>query len=178
MTDAEYFEKSFDRLMFNEGAYSNNPNDAGGETMWGITKKTAQGFGYFNGMKDMPLETAKKIYLIGWWNKLKYPAFENALKFQIFDAAVNHGSTNAIKILQRSLDIRDDGFLGPKTFEEIYREIDDMDRLISFFNVYRGKFFRSLKDFKNFGKGWEDRLDNNILYYYENHRKNFKRLLA
>ena len=32
------FEKAFSHTLGLEGKYSNNPNDTGGETMWGITK--------------------------------------------------------------------------------------------------------------------------------------------
>lgn len=40
------FEKAFTHTLGIEGSYSNNPNDTGGETMWGITKALAVHYGY------------------------------------------------------------------------------------------------------------------------------------
>ena len=42
----ENFEKAFTHTLGLEGKYSNNPNDTGGETMWGITKALTIRYGY------------------------------------------------------------------------------------------------------------------------------------
>ena len=46
-----------------EKGYSNNPADAGGETMWGITVATARRLGYTGPMRDLPRDTAAAIYM-------------------------------------------------------------------------------------------------------------------
>ena len=45
-----------------EGGYSNDKNDAGGETMYGITVAVARANGYAGNMKDMPRKVAYDIY--------------------------------------------------------------------------------------------------------------------
>ena len=66
------FDKAFARTVGIEGGYSNDPDDSGGETNWGITKATAVAYGYTGPMRDMPRETAHGIYLNGWWRCLLY----------------------------------------------------------------------------------------------------------
>ena len=53
------FDDAFDALIGNEGGYSNNPKDPGGETMWGITARVARAAGYTGPMRDLPRDTAK-----------------------------------------------------------------------------------------------------------------------
>ena len=50
----DVFSKSFTHTLGLEGKYSNNPNDTGGETMWGITKALCfqQGFVFFYVFQD------------------------------------------------------------------------------------------------------------------------------
>lgn len=62
MTEEQKFNACFDWLMANEGRYSNDPADPGGETMWGITKTVARQCGYTGPMRHMPLEVARRIY--------------------------------------------------------------------------------------------------------------------
>lgn len=47
------FDTLFDRLMKHEGGYVNNPNDPGGETMWGVTKAVARQYGYTGSMRQL-----------------------------------------------------------------------------------------------------------------------------
>ena len=43
------FDTIFERLMKHEGGYVNHPNDPGGETMYGVTKRVANAQGYWEG---------------------------------------------------------------------------------------------------------------------------------
>ena len=36
------FNKAIDKVLVNEGGYVNDPNDAGGETKFGISKEVTQ----------------------------------------------------------------------------------------------------------------------------------------
>ncbi len=56
------FRQIFDRLIGHEGGYVNHPQDPGGETHWGITKRTAVANGYMYAMKNMTREQAYQIY--------------------------------------------------------------------------------------------------------------------
>ena len=47
------FTQIFNRLIGHEGGYVNDTRDPGGETNWGITKRTAQANGYQGNMRVM-----------------------------------------------------------------------------------------------------------------------------
>src|SRR5690625_4954296 len=51
-----------DTIIRFEGAYSNNPADKGGETMYGITVSVARANGYSGPMANMPRAVAERIY--------------------------------------------------------------------------------------------------------------------
>jgi lysozyme family protein len=48
-------------LIAREGGYSNNPNDAGGETCFGITEAVARAYGYTGEMVDLSVEFATDV---------------------------------------------------------------------------------------------------------------------
>lgn len=95
-------ESSLLVLLKAEGGYSNNPNDAGGETNHGITRKVAQANGYAEAMKDLPLSKALDIYRQQYWFT---PGFDKVAKVspsiagELFDTGVNMGPSVAIGFL-------------------------------------------------------------------------------
>lgn len=125
MTVQTYIEK----LIGREGAYSNNPDDAGGETMWGVTAAVARAYGYRGEMRSMPREAAVQIYIQRYWTVPRLDQIEAvfpALAEEMLDTGVNAGPATAVKFLQRALnvlnrqakawpDIAVDGGVGPLT---------------------------------------------------------------
>jgi len=102
------FTQAFTNTMGNEGQYSNNPNDAGGETCWGITIATARANGYEGSMRDMPIETAQAIYKTKYWDVMhldSIASIDTNLSCKLFDIGVNMGPKTAVMMLQRALDI-------------------------------------------------------------------------
>jgi lysozyme family protein len=101
-------EQAIADLIGREGRYSNNANDAGGETMWGITVAVARKHGYDGPMKSMPRGEAEAIYrseyLIG-------PGFDKVLQLspsiadELFDTGVNMGVSVPAKFLQECLTV-------------------------------------------------------------------------
>lgn len=101
-------------LIQREGGYSNDPTDAGGETNWGITIKTARRNGYLGPMKDMPREVAANIYRLEFWINPGWAdlaAIDHAnaglqlVAEELLDTGVNMGPGTAGKFLQRSLNV-------------------------------------------------------------------------
>ena len=81
-----------------EGGYSNDPNDSGGETKYGISKKS-----YPNeDIKNMTLERAKKIYYENYWLKAGCQHMKWPLNLIVFDTAVNCGRSRAEKLWDKS----------------------------------------------------------------------------
>ena len=113
------FDQAFDILIGHEGGYSNNPRDPGGETMWGITFRVARAHGYYGPMRDMPRDIAKDIYRKSYWSKIRADELPDAIRFDLFDAAVNSGVVQAAKFLQRAVGAKDDGIIGPRTLAAV-----------------------------------------------------------
>lgn len=150
------FDIAFERTIGHEGRYSNNPKDNGGETCWGITAKTARAHGFFDTMKNMPIDVAKRIYHEAYWRDIKGDELPEPLAFFLFDLAVNSGSMRAKKALQRALGVLPDGIIGPKTLAAARaRNPREVVRLIF---VERAKLFAHHEDLDEFEDGWFARL--------------------
>ena len=156
------FIQIFNRLIGHEGGYVNDPRDPGGETNWGITKRTAQANGYQGSMRAMTREQAYKIYYSAFWLRYQCDKMPEAVAYQFFDAAVNHGLGNASRMLQRAVNVADDGIIGNMTIAAIKKmAISDV---IMRLNAERLEFYCKLSTFATFGKGWIRRVAGNLKY--------------
>lgn len=151
------FDQVFDRVVGHEGGYVNDPRDPGGETIWGISKRSYPKID----IKSLTRDDAKKIYYNDFWLPIRGISHDS-MRFQVFDAAFNHGFGNAIRILQRAVNVADDGYWGPVS-QDAYDASTEDDLLIKFL-AYRLKFFTRLKRFDDFGRGWSNRVADNLLY--------------
>jgi len=159
---AKTFQDALKRVLQHEGGYINHPSDPGGETNYGITKATAQNYGYKGSMKNIPMDVVERIYKNQFWDALDCDNFPYSFAFQYFDAGVNHGLSNARKILQRALGVKDDGIIGLITLNEVRKQ--PQFALINLFNAERIQFYTRIKTFSTFGKGWMSRVSGNLKY--------------
>jgi lysozyme family protein len=109
------YDKSFEFVIKHEGGYVNDPNDAGGETNFGISKRAYPNLN----IKNLTLVQAKAIYEKDYWvaarcNLLPYP-----LSLAVFDYAVNAGPSKAIKSLQSVCGTSPDGLWGTNTVNKV-----------------------------------------------------------
>ena len=125
------FDDIIDIVIKHEGGYVNDPNDLGGETKYGITKR----FYPDVDIKNLTVKEAKQIYYDDYWVKNKVPQMPDNLKHIYFDMCINQGRGTAVKVLQRAVnskggDLKVDGGLGPKTIEAInkYKPCDNRTR--------------------------------------------------
>lgn len=154
------FDQAFDILIGHEGGYSNHPSDPGGETMWGVTRWVALQEGYQGQMRQLPRETAKGIYRRRYWDAVKADQLPEALRYTVFDAAVNSGVGQAIRWLQRAVGVGEDGLLGPMTLAAANAPTGI--RLAVLFNAERLDFMTSLPTWGSFGRGWARRIAANL----------------
>jgi lysozyme family protein len=152
------FDTAFDRLLGHEGTYSNDPADAGGETMWGISKRAYPDLN----IASLTREEAKFIYLRDFWQKIHAEELPGAVAFQVFDFAVNSGIGTAVRYLQRALKVADDGYWGPVTRQAVAQT--RADDLLLRFNALRLDYYTRLSTWPSFGKGWARRVAQNLLY--------------
>lgn len=153
------FDDAFDALIGNEGGYSNNPADPGGETMWGVTARVARASGYTGPMKDLPRDTAKAIAKKLYWDPLRLDELDARVAFQIFDANYNGG--HPVIWMQGAAGAKVDGLIGPATIAAV--QATDPLRFMLRWNALRLRYLTSLKTFSTFGKGWTNRIANNLI---------------
>ena len=157
MENDQNFNQSFARLMGNEGAYVNDPADPGGETNWGISKRSYPDLD----IKHLTREDAMAIYKRDFWDVLGEEAHP-AIKFQVFDFAVNSGITTAIRKLQSAIGVADDGHWGPVSAAKL-KGMDVNDVLMCFV-AERLDFWRRLSTWPRFGAGWAGRAAADLRY--------------
>jgi lysozyme family protein len=155
-------EKALELVGIREGGYSNDPNDPGGETNHGISKRSYPELD----IKNLLWEDAVKLYERDFWLAPKISYLPDPLQFSVFDFAINSGPTTAIGYLQRMLKVADDGILGPITLEALETDpLFNADKWLftAKYNALRLSFMTKLKNWPVHGKGWANRIAKNIL---------------
>lgn len=94
-----------------EGGYVSDPNDPGGETNFGISKRDHPDLD----IKNLTVDQAKTVYRDGYWKNLYSQIESQAVAFKLFDSGVNLGVGTAVKLLQEALGVPVDGSFGPNT---------------------------------------------------------------
>jgi lysozyme family protein len=150
------FDQAFDRLIGHEGGYVNDPNDPGGETNWGISKRSYPDVD----IKNLTKEGAKAIYYRDFWAPLGNTP--DAVKFQAFDFAVNSGIQTAVRKLQSAVGAVDDGVWGPMSASRLNGM--DLSDVLMLFLAERLEFMTKLKNWKFHGSGWANRVATNLRY--------------
>ncbi len=154
--EANFF-KSLEMVLKHEGGFVDHPEDPGGATNKGITHKTYSDFlgrplEDVDELKNIPEEHVQLIYKQGYWDKVKGDNLPSGVDFAIFDWAVNSGPGRAAKALQKAVGATADGAIGPKTLAAV--EAADAAEIIKAVADEREAFYKSLRTFNTFGKGW------------------------
>lgn len=155
------FDKAFEILLKHEGGYSNHKDDKGGATMWGITEAVARAHSYAGEMRNLPVEFAKRIYKATYWDAVRADELPAAVRYSVFDAAVNSGVNRATKWLQTAVGAKPDGVIGSQTLTAVKQQ--DPESLNAKYNGVRLTFMTDLPNWGSFGKGWARRIASNLL---------------
>lgn len=152
------FETAFNRLMGSEGGYTDGKGDPGGETKWGLSKRS---YPHLD-IKNLTREDAKPVYRRDFWDRIHAEVLYDGVAYQAFDFAVNSGIETAVRYLQRALGVADDGHWGPvsQLAASTMSESDLIMRLIA----QRIRFMTKLSNWNVAGKGWMNRMANNLDY--------------
>lgn len=81
------FDSFIDKLLKREGGYVNDPDDRGGETKYGISKKANPDVD----IASLTIDAAKSIYKSRYWDAIGADGLPADMRELAFDAAVNHG---------------------------------------------------------------------------------------
>ena len=121
--------KAIDFVIGLEGGYVNDPNDPGGETKYGISKRAYPDVD----IEALTVADAARIYERDYWNPVASVVPHGPLRVLVFDSAVNHGVTRALNW---------------------YGEGYEFGGYVS----NRMHFYTSLSGWSRYGRGWSRRL--------------------
>lgn len=142
------FEKAVEFVLSEEGGYVNNARDPGGETKFGISRRSYP----LLDIANLAASDAIGIYRTDFWDKCRCGELPRGVDFLVFDAAVNQGQTAAIQLLQKCAGTAVDGVMGPKTLAAAKTVT------VAEYAARRMDLYARSRNFDYFGFGWSRRL--------------------
>ncbi len=148
-------------VLVSEGGNDDDPDDPGGRTSRGITQREYNAYRSMNGLPALDVWKASQqdvdnIYRASYWMPW-CPTLPPGVDYEFFDECVNAGPHAAIVILQRALGVADDGHIGMITSAALSGA--DFPTLIKKYSAARTAYYRGLRGFWKYGKGWLNRVD-------------------
>lgn len=104
-------EEAIASTLKEEGGYGNDPDDAGGETNFGISKRSHPDID----IRALTEERARQIYIKEYWDVIEGDALPRSWALALMDAAVRMGPFRAVCLMQGTLKVEVDGKVGPVT---------------------------------------------------------------
>lgn len=145
------FDTAVNHILDLEGGYVNHPRDPGGETKYGISRRS-----YPNeDIRNLTVARAIEIYRRDFWDPCHCDQLPAPLNLFVFDGAVNQGVPTTIRLLQRTLGVRIDGDIGPRTLAAASRA--NQDTAVQFMAA-RALRYMGTAHFADFGTGWLRRM--------------------
>jgi len=157
-TDDERFQQAIDFVLKHEGGLTNDKDDPGGITNFGISLRFLENANIdINGDKKidsldittLTKEQAIALYKKEFWDKHNINDIKNLqVAKKLLDMSVNLGANTAIKLFQESVNsicpsymthLQEDGILGNKTISRVNLLINDLLRPNFLLNVYISK---------------------------------------
>lgn len=154
------FSEAVQIILMHEGGYVWDSQDPGGETRYGISKRSFPN----EDIKNLTIERAKELYKKYYWDMCECDSLPSWSRLIVFDCAVNQGVARAVGFAQKILMVPVDGIVGPITLSA-WKNIDSFDFLEDYSKA-RLKQYIALPHWKNFGKGWSRRLLDIVLISY------------
>nr|DAY36984.1 MAG TPA: Lysozyme [Bacteriophage sp.] len=160
------FGKFLDYIFEVEGGYTNDKNDRGGATNFGIIEEEARKFGYTGDMRNFKKSDAEKIYEKVYYRGNHIDKItDDRVALSIFDWAVNSGGKGIKKAQivanKFGANLVIDGIIGNKTLEAI-NSINPEPFLKEYHEMQR-TFYKNLAAKDNsqegFLKGWLNRVE-------------------
>jgi len=129
------FASIISHVLATEGGYVHDPDDPGGETNYGISKRAYPNID----IAALTRQQAVFLYHRDYWLATKSDVLPPGIAALVFDAAVNHGTAASIRLLQRSVGSRADGKIGPKTIAAVHRR--QASRTIAEYSARRAVYY-------------------------------------
>lgn len=146
------FEDAVEIILKHEGGYVNNPKDPGGETNFGISKRSYPDLD----IKNLTIEEAKNIYRSDYWNRIHGDDIPEKIRLLVFDCAVNQGAYLAMRLLQECVNVLPDGLFGTRTMDAVW-DVDQEEFILKYAQM-RLREYTKIKNWDYYGVGWSKRL--------------------
>lgn len=155
------FTDCLELVLKHEGGFVNHPKDPGGMTNLGVTKRVWEDWvGHEvdeKAMRALTPAVVAPMYEMKYWRTSYCEKLPRGLDLLVFSMAVNAGAGRSVKLLQDSIGLMADGIIGPRTMARINET--NVETLIDKFSEVRTDYYKGLKLFPVFGKGWLNRTD-------------------
>lgn len=171
---SEEFNYAVKQVLELEGVFSDDPNDRGGRTKYGITQGLWDSYLRRRGKASTDVagiskETAIEVYWSEFWTALQCDQIPSRLiATELFEAGVNTGVKRGAKMLQAACNynrrpgwelLREDGMVGPMTRRFVKRLIAEGYEL-PLFKAMNGEqyiWYKTIDD-PYHSRGWTRRL--------------------
>ena len=161
----KWFLAAFEEVLGYEGGYVCDPTDPGGETKYGISKRS---YPHLD-IKSLTLQDAQAIYYMDFWHALRLDELKDyQIALELFDTAVNCGTGTASILAQKALNylggsVDVDGKVGTRTISALNTWIDhDPEALHKTLNGYQFMHYEHIVTGKTsqlkFARGWLKRI--------------------
>lgn len=156
-------ERALVLLFREEGGFTKDPDDpgnwTGGSKGKGEIKGTKYGISAAQypdlDIENLTLDDAAVIYRRDYWDACKCDQLPWPLSLFVFDSAVNQGTGVAIRMLQKALDLPQDGILGPRTMAAATRA---RPWHAARFMAFRAMRYQGTRNYDKYGEGWLTRI--------------------
>lgn len=152
------FDSAFSRLMDHEGGYVNDPDDPGGETKFGISKRSYPD----EDIPNLTRERAMFLFRRDFWDRVNADGLPDGVAFQLSDFAYHSGAETAVRYLQRALGVADDGHWGQVS--QAAADAASESDMVMLLNAERLDFLTRRKNWPEHGRGWARRIAANLRY--------------
>lgn len=158
------FTTALDHVLKHEAGFQDDPRDEGnklpdgrrGCTNLGVTQAVWETYvGHKVSTADMKALTPAKVatlYKHKYWDVVHGDDLPSGVDYIVFDFAINSGAGRAIKFLQTVVGVPSDGSIGPKTLSAVSAMNSNL--IIKEYSLAKEAFYRSLRSFSIYGKGW------------------------
>lgn len=169
-------------IIFYEGGYSDDPDDPGGKTKYGITERVAREYGYLGPMEDLTQEQANKIYTELYVDQPHFNLLleiNPAVGHKLIDAGVNVGTMRVSLWFQQALNsysrngqdypkIVEDGVLGKESInayqalEKKRGKVKACELMLKALDGQQSSYYLKLTAYSKYTVGWVDNRVENI----------------
>jgi len=154
------FDACLKEVLLHEGGYVHHKSDPGGRTNLGVTQRVYEEWiGYPVSekiMRELKVDQVKTLYKVKYWDVVRGGDLPLGLDLCVFDFAVNAGTGRAARYLQRMVGAPEDGLIGPRTLSLVAQMVKSLgaNHCAMRYQDMRRDYYRMLKTFPTFGKGW------------------------